>query len=550
MTPVETHGLTLGHALRTAAGRWPDRLFVVDGERRLTFRDTDRQVDALANALLARGVRRGDPVAVWLPNSADWLLVALACFRLGAVLVPLNTRYKQREAEQVLQQSRAKVLVLTDNRWSVDYYGMVCGMAPELPHSAPDRLSSASLPDLRSLISASASAPLPGTSALEDLLEEPVDTDVLLKAEAAVVQSDTAVVVYTSGTTGYPKGAMHSHVLVVNCLDIARAMHIESGDRVLGHMPLYHIAGFCTAFVPSILMGCTYYAVAHWKPDDVADLVANARISIFGGIPTHFLDLAESLTRRPRDTSCLKSAWIGGATVTPDIARSSREILQLDALQAVYGMTETTSTTTLSRFEDPLDVVCENKGVVVGDFEVAVVDPESGEPRRVGEPGEVRVRGHVVMQGYYRDPEATAVAVTPDGWFRTGDLGVFDDAGYLKIVGRLKDMFIVGGTNAYPAEIERYLQSQPGVRQAIVVGVADRRLGEVGYAFIQPVEGASLRESDVLEACRRELADYKVPRYVQITDEFPTTSTGKIQRHALARDATEAVAARHDEVIG
>jgi fatty-acyl-CoA synthase len=205
-------------------------------------------------------------------------------------------------------------------------------------------------------------------------------------------------------------------------------------------------------------------------------------------------------------------------------------------------MTETTSSTSMCRYDDPIEVVCENKGLPIGQFEVAVVDPETGQARATGETGEVRVRGHLVMQGYYRDPRATAAAITPEGWFRTGDLGVFDEEGYLKIVGRLKDMFIVGGTNAYPAEIEKQLEAIPGVRQAVVVGAPHDRLGEVGYAFIQPAEGAPPSTDDVLAACRRTLADYKVPRHIRFVDDFPMTSTGKIERHQLARRAAEELA--------
>lgn len=534
-------GDTLAGLLRSAAERHPERFFVVDGDRRYTFAETDQRVDALAAALLARGVGHGDPVALWLPNGIDWLLVALATFRIGAVLVPLNTRYKPAEAEQVLRASRAAVLVLTDHRWNVDYYGAACEIVPELGASTPGALQSAALPHLRHVLAAATSSALPGTTPIDALLAEPADTGAVRAAEAAVRTDDTALVVYTSGTTGLPKGAMHSHVLVRNVRNIVREMHIEDGDRVLGHMPLYHIAGFCTAFVPALLQACTYYAMPQWQPDAAAALIEAERVAIFGGIPTHFIDLADSLERAPRDTSCLKSAWIGGANVSPAVAARAKEVLQLDALIAVYGMTETTSTTVMSKFDDPIELVCENKGLPVGDFEVAVVDPETGRPRAAGETGEVRVRGHIVTLGYYHAPEATAAAITEDGWFKTGDLGVFDERGYLKIVGRLKDMFIVGGTNAYPAEIEKQLEALPGVRQAVVVGVPHERLGEVGYAFVQSTGDTAPSSEDLLAACRKSLADYKVPRYVEFVDTFPMTSTGKLERHRLAAQATESV---------
>jgi fatty-acyl-CoA synthase len=237
----------------------------------------------------------------------------------------------------------------------------------------------------------------------------------------------------------------------------------------------------------------------------------------------------------------MKSAWIGGAPVTPDVAIASLNELGLQALQAVYGMTETTSMTTLSEFDAPVEVLCDNKGKPIGDFDVRVCDSGTGHPCSAGTVGEVWVRGHIVMMGYYKDPAATAQVMTPDGWFRTGDLGVYDDQGYLKITSRLKDMFIVGGSNAYPAEIERMLQGHPKIKQAIVVGVPDARLGEVGFAFIALHEGASVSERELVGFCKEKMADYKVPRHIEFVRDFPLTSTGKIQRYVLADTAKSIV---------
>jgi fatty-acyl-CoA synthase len=280
-----------------------------------------------------------------------------------------------------------------------------------------------------------------------------------------------------------------------------------------------------------------------WVPDEALDTIERERVTIFGGIPTHFIDCLDAIRRRPRDVSCLKSAWIGGAPVTPDVAMAAKQELGLKALQAVYGMTETTAATVFSEFDAPLEVLCDNKGRPIGEFEVAVVDPASGRSLAAGEVGEVRVRGHLVMKGYYRNPTATAEAITPEGWFCSGDLGVIDEQGYLKITGRLKEMFIVGGSNAYPAEIERIVQGMPEVKQAVVVGVPDRRLGEVGYAFIQLHEGQTLAPEVLTARCRALMADYKVPRHVRIVDDFPRTSTGKIQRFVLQQQARERLAA-------
>ena len=534
---------TLGSALRASAYKWPDKDFLITPDRRWTFAAVDREVDDVARGLHVCGIGRGDAVAVWMPNVPEFVVAALACARLGAVVVPVNTRYKSEETAHILRQSKARGILLFERFWDIDYLNMLYELVPELPVSEPGRLTSTALPDLRLVVLASG-LPRPGTLSWEDLPRESHaahDERAFQAAISKVEADDAAIVVFTSGTTGTSKGAMHSHRLIVNCINIAQALHIAHDDRVLGHMPFYHIAGLCTELVPALVLGCSLYPVPHWKPEEVAELIATERISIFGGIPTHFVDLVDELTLRPRDTGCLKSAWIGGASVTPDLARKAKTVLQLESLQAVYGMTETTSTTTLSRFDDPIEVACDNRGVPIGEFEVAVADPETGAPLPVGTEGEVRVRGHLVMQGYLNDPAATAEAIDADGWFHTGDLGRFDDAGYLKIVGRLKDMFIVGGSNAYPAEIEKYILTHPGVRQVAVVGVPHARLGEVGHAFIEPVDALSLSADDVIDYCRDALADFKVPRSVTIVDHFPLTSTGKIQRGALADQARRCV---------
>jgi fatty-acyl-CoA synthase len=533
--------LTIGEALRRTARRYPERAALVGMGLSMSFAEFDRAADEVAHGLRTLGVARGDQVALWLTNCPEWAVCWMACARLGAVLVPINTRFKPDEVAYILQQSDARVLIAMDRFWDIDFLGMIRDLVPELPSSTPGALASAALPELRAVVmwgdvqaaGTTNLAVLRGLGAARlaagDVLE-PADPDA------------TVIIVYTSGTTGHPKGAMHGHVVLRNAANIARVMHIEPGDVILGHMPLYHVAGAFTACIPTVLLGCTMVTMAQWSPDEALDTIARERVTIFGGIPTHFIDCLDAIRRRPRDVSCLKSAWIGGAPVTPDVALASKQELGLKALQAVYGMTETTAATVFSEFDAPLEILCDNKGRPIGEFEVVVADPIGGQPLPTGSVGEVRVRGHLVMKGYYKNPQATAEVITSDGWFRTGDLGVFDDAGYLKITGRLKEMFIVGGSNAYPAEIERLLQGIAQVKQAVVVGVPHRRLGEVGYAFVQLHEGAILSAEALVELSRPLMADYKVPRHVRFVDEFPRTTTGKIQRFVLQKDARNQIA--------
>ena len=528
--------LTIGEALHRTALQFPERIALVGMDQRMRFADLDRLSDEVALGLQSLGVGRGDQVALWMTNCPDWVVCWMACARLGAVLVPVNTRFKPEEVAYILRQSDARVLIAMDRFWQIDYLAMIQDLVPELAASEPGHLSSTALPQLRAVV-LWAGVQAAGTTNLEALRALGASALAAGMRLPPAQAADPVIIVYTSGTTGHPKGAVHSHIVMKNAANVARVMHIEPGDVFLGHMPLYHVAGAFTACIPTIMLGCTLVTMPQWSADEALAVIERERVTIFGGIPTHFIDCLDAIRRRPRDVSSLKSAWIGGAPVTPDVALAARTELGLKSLQAVYGMTETTAATVFSDYDGPLEILCENKGRPIGDFEVAVCDPASGQALASGETGEVRVRGHLVMQGYYRNPQASAEAITPEGWFRTGDLGVFDAAGFLKITGRLKEMFIVGGSNAYPAEIERLLQAVPQIRQAVVVGVPDRRLGEVGFAYVQLHEGCELTPAALEQVCRAAMADYKVPRHVRFVDEFPLTSTGKIQRFVLQQQA-------------
>lgn len=529
---VDGNTLTLGAALRVTAARLPNKCALVYGRERVSFSELDARVDTSARLLLSRGVTKGDTVAVWLANDPAWVALWFAAARVGAVLVPINTRYKADEAAYILKKSEAKLLVVMASKWSIDYLALLQDIMPDLAGQVDGELRLASLPELRSVlvlgdIPDALDGAVRGLCAAMDACTDSGDS--LLRAEQSVVASDPVIIVFTSGTTGRPKGAVHSHVSLKNAGNIARCLSVSESDVIMGHMPFYHVAGAFSAVLPAILLGATLVIVDHWDASAALALIARERISYISGIPTHFIDLLDAMRRAPVDTSSLRTAWIGGATVTPQIVEAVVNELGLHSLQAVYGMTETTSSTTLSGYGAPLQVVCDNKGKRIGDFEVGVFSPE-GRPLPLGSVGEVWVRGHIVMLEYYKDPVATAEVMTPDGWFKTGDLGVLDNEGYLQITGRAKEMFIVGGSNAYPAEIERIIQEHPLVKQVVVVGVPDDRLGEVGYAFVQATGDANLTSEALVAWCRQRMADYKVPRHVEIVADFPRTTTGKIQR--------------------
>lgn len=515
---------TLDNCLHRTAIAMPDRIFLICAGRAVTFAEADAFVSDFAAALLAHGAGRGTRVALLMPSIAEFALYLLACARIGAIAIPLNTRYTGAELADLLGRSRSDLLVAVEG--SPDQH-----LLDTLERTVP----AAQLPSMLRFAD-----PAPGATQIIPPGGPRASAADLDAARAAVDVHDPAIVVYTSGTSGSPKGAVHDHRILRNCANIVRAFRILPDDRILGHMPLYHVAGLCAAIMPAILTGATLVLVRRWDADAVVNLIAREGVTIFGGIPTHFIDLLEAVDRNGQDVVSLKAAWIGGATISPELAQRAKSRLGLRSLQAIYGMTETTSTTTLSGYDDDIAIVCQNKGRPIGDFEVAVVDPNTGAPQPVDLVGEVRVRGHIVMAGYLDDPAATAAAITPDGWFKTGDLGRFDAKGYLQIIGRLKDVFRVGGSTVSPAEIERVLESHAAIRQAIVVGVADARLGEVGFAFVQPAAQGVSR--DVIDAhVRAHLAGYKRPRFIDFIDDFPMTTTGKIQREVLRARAAEIV---------
>lgn len=537
-------GWTIGRALSRAARLWGERTFLIDGGRRLSFAETDREADRHARGLLDAGIGRGDVVAIWLPNCIDWALLWLACARLGAAVVPINTRYRADEVEYVLRHSHAAMLVMAERFWTTDYLSVLRSFLPEIDDERKrGALGSARLPSLRR-IALRGDIEIGAAGSLASLLAsgDAVPAAALRTAADAVDAEETTILVYTSGTSGRPKGARQAHRILRNGANIGASRRYEAGDVVLGHMPFYHVAGSVATLIPALQFGQSAVLMHSWDPAEALALIERERVNVFGGIPTHFIDLLQTLGDRRLKRGTIRSAWIGGAAVPPEVARRAVDRLGIHSLAAVYGMTETGGATTYTEWGAPIALVCANKGKKIGDFDLMVADPSTGAPCADCAEGEVRVRGYPVMQGYFDDADATNAAITPDGWFRTGDLGRLGPDGNLTITGRLRDMFIVGGTNAYPAEIEGFIGQHPAVAQAMVCGVPDARLGEVCFAFVEPRPGAALRADEVIAFCRGRIADYKVPHFVRVLGELPRTATNKIERHTLQAMAREIAA--------
>ena len=507
---------TVPAALEQAAEAFGDDEAVVDGDLRWSFAQLNDESLHVAGALAASGVRAGDRVALWAPNSARWIAASFGVYLAGAVLVPVNTRFKGMEAAHVLRRSGAIILLGSTDAVGVDLLGLL--------DDAGD------LPALRETVVADGPARA-GAVAWDDFVARgaTVNAGELPTPRA----DDLADIIFTSGTTGAPKGAMLGHGPSVRTYEAwSDAVGLRRGDRYLCVYPFFHTAGLKSAVLACVLRGATLLPHAVFDAGVVMQRVAAERISVLPGPPTVFQSILEHPERDAYDLSTLRLSVTGAATVPVEVVRRMREDLHIATVVTGYGLTETTGTVSMCRHDDPPEVIATTVGKPLEGVSVRVVD-DAGAPVPAGEPGEILVKGFNVMRGYFDDPEATAAAFDDEGWLRTGDVGFVDAEGNIHITDRKKDMFIVGGFNAFPAEIEGIMLTHPAVAQVAVVGRPDERLGEVGRAYVVTRAGEAVDEASLIAWCRDHMANYKVPRQILLVDELPLTASGKVQRFRL-----------------
>ncbi|MFC8124737.1 FadD3 family acyl-CoA ligase [Streptomyces sp. NPDC057302] len=516
--------------VRAAAERYGDREAVVDGRARVSYAELGRRVERAAAACMASGVDSGDRVAVWAPNTLDWIVSALGAVTAGAVLVPLNTRFKGAEASYVLQRSRAKLLFVTGTFLGTSYVASLRRAAVEGKGEGP----LPGLPHLEQVVVLSDDAP-EDFRTWKDFLaggDGVSAQDVRARADGidAAAPSD---IIYTSGTTGRPKGAVITHAQSLRCYDVwSELAGLREGDRYLIVNPFFHTFGYKAGIIACLMRGATMIPQPVFNVDTVLANVAAERISVLPGPPTLHQSLLDHPARDQYDLSALRLVVTGAAVVPLQLVERLRAELHIATVLTAYGLSEASGIVTMCRQGDAAKVIASTSGRAIPDTEVRVVSP-GGEELSPGHPGEVLVRGHNVMQGYFEDPAETKKAVTPDGWLRTGDVGVLDEAGNLRITDRIKDMFIVGGFNAYPAEIEQLIGVHPQVADVAVIGVPDPRLGEVGKAYVVRRSGAVLTSDDLIAWSRREMANYKVPREIEFVTELPRNASGKVVKREL-----------------
>jgi fatty-acyl-CoA synthase len=518
-------GDTIGANLERTAAEHPDRPALVSRHQglRFTYAELTAEVDRVARALIAAGLGHGDRLGIWSPNRAEWALVQYATAKAGIVLVNVNPAYRTEELAYALRQSSCRMLVAARAFKSSDYVAMVEEVRGGL--DALERVVFLDDPSWEELLAGA----------------ESIDPEQLRERAAATDPSDPINIQYTSGTTGFPKGATLSHHNILNNgYFTGEGCGMTHEDRICVPVPYYHCFGMVMGNLAATSHGaCVVLPAEAFEPQAVLDAVSEERCTLLYGVPTMFIAELAELDRDPDrwELGSLRSGIMAGSPCPTETMRQVIDRMHMGQVTICYGMTETSPVSTQTGADDELERRVATVGRVHPHVEIRVADPVSGRTLPRGETGEFQTRGYSVMLGYWDDPERTAEAIDAARWMHTGDLATMDDEGYVKIVGRIKDMVIRGGENVYPREVEEFLMEHPDVADVQVVGVPDDRYGEELMAWVQLREEAVCSEEDLREFCQGRIAHYKVPRYVRFTDEYPMTVTGKIQKFKLRERA-------------
>ena len=521
---------TIPGVVTRAAEQFGSLEALVDERDRLTFAQLAEGATTAARALIASGIEAGERVAIWAPNTTEWVLAALGVYAAGAVIVPLNTRFKGAEAAYILGRARAKLLFTVTDFLDTNYVELLRAAEPV-----------ASLGEIVVLRGSSIAGALDWADFLARADSVPESA---VTARSAALTADTlSDILFTSGTTGRPKGAMLTHGASVQAYDAwSTVVGLRPGDRYLVVNPFFHSFGLKAGILASLIKGATIIPHAVFNVDAVMQRVAEENVSMLPGPPTVYQSILDHPHVADFDLSSLRLAVTGAAPVSVELIRRMREELKFETVVTGYGLTEATGIATMCRHDDEPETISKTAGRAIPGTEVHVVD-DDGNALPAGEPGEVVVRGYNVMVGFVDDPEGTAEAIDRDGWLHTGDVGVLDERGNLRITDRKKDMFIVGGFNAYPAEIENMVSDHPAVSQVAIVGVPDERMGEVGYAFIVTRPGQTIDADELTAWCRERMANFKVPRHVQVIDALPLNASGKVLKYELREQAVATLGA-------
>jgi fatty-acyl-CoA synthase len=523
VSPQPLLGETIGDNLHRTIARVPDAEALVSYRQgaRYTYAEFGEAVDRLAGGLLAAGLSKGERVGVWSPNRAEWALIQYATARAGVILVNINPAYRTSELEYALAQSGCRWIFATRQLKDADFVAMVDHVRPRLP--ALERAIFFDTPDWEEVAS--------GAGFTGDLHAHAHELDF----------DDPINIQYTSGTTGFPKGAtLTHHNILNNGYFVGLTLEYSERDRVCIPVPLYHCFGMVLGNLAATSHGaCMVFPSETFEPEATLEACAQERCTSLYGVPTMFIAELAHERFSEFDLGSLRTGIMAGSPCPIEVMKRVSSEMGIDEMSIAFGMTETSPVTTQVRCDDTLENRCGTVGEVGPHVEIKIIDAVTGRTVERGEPGEFLARGYVVMRGYWNDPDRTAEAIDEQRWMHTGDLATMDDQGYVRIVGRIKDMVIRGGENVYPREIEEFLYTHPDIADVQVIGVPDERLGEELMAWVVPRAGATLTEDEVRDFCKGQIARYKIPRYVKLVDSFPMTVTGKVQKFKMRETAIE-----------
>ncbi len=540
---AELMKMTIGNVIDMQAKTYPEKeaLVVPYKNLRYTWSELKDTAEVLARGFMAMGIKKGDHVAIWSTNYAEWTLAQFATAKIGAVLVTVNTNYKKFELEYLMRQSDATTLITMQGSKDSDYVEHINAVCPELKASEPGKLESETLPFLKNVIYLDENTP-DGMFNFKELykLAEQVSIEELREREATLDVNDVINMQYTSGTTGFPKGVMLTHYNIVNNgRDIGDCMKLTPEDKLLIHVPLFHCFGCVLGVMASITHATTMVLNDHFNPVQALDIIEKEKCTAVHGVPTMFIAMLDCDDFNKYDTSSLRTGIMAGSPCPIEVMKRTVADMHMSEITITYGQTEASPAITMSTTDDSLERRVATVGKMMPNMEAKIVDPETGEDSPFDVPGEIVTRGYHVMKGYYKMPEATSQAIDKDGWLHTGDIGTMDKDGYYRITGRIKDMIIRGGENIYPREIEEFLYTHPNVADVQVVGVPDKRYGEEVLACVILKADCNGTEEEMIQFVKDGLSRFKAPRYVRFVDSFPMTASGKIQKYKMREWAVE-----------
>ena len=529
----------IGSLVDVAARRFETKEALYFEGNRWAFGQLKEEVDRVARGLIQLGIQPGEKVALWMPNRPEWIHALFAVAKTGAVLVPINTRFRTNDLEYVVRQSDATTLITVDRSGPVDYLGMVRELCPEVETGDPNDLRPRNFPELRRILVVG-DTNYCGTVSWEEILSsaEAVTSRELEQRQQRVDPDNPVLIMYTSGTTGFPKGVVHTHNILRNVSDEANRMGMTPQDVILMYLPLFHAFGLYEGPLMSTMTGARTVLTTVFDPVEALQLIRREKVSVLHGFDTHFHGLISHPDCQSTDRSSLRTGILAaGMARSEPVARRTQEILCTTVTG--WGMTEVGVAASMSFLDSTQEDRCLGSGYPLPGYEFKVVDPESGADLPPMEMGELYVRTYAMMQGYYNKPEETNQAIDHEGWLRTGDVATIREDGFVRFMGRYKEQLKVGGENVDPVEVEALLLGHPAVAEAQVVGVPDERLSEVACACIVPMDGQEVSAGGLMDYCHGKLASFKLPRYVLFMEGYPMTPSGKVQKFKLRELAEE-----------